>query len=892
MTISNPFLRYLTLLLMLALPCAVHAQGGELIRNGGMEGGSGNDGHGGGIPEWAPYGAGYEVDRREHHGGDQCIRCDSLNANAQHGAQITLNLNQTQPVPIRVSGWSKADGVHGLLPADYSLYIDALYTDGTPLYGELSAFRAGTHDWQRRQVLLLPTKPLKTVTIYALFRNHTGTAWFDDFSAQAAGGASRFDSQPITLPTHPNGPTAHRVATSDGLALELDAAGDVTAVRLNDRSVNAGGGGFYVRDVAADGPPVAMRGATSPRKAGGINLGCASGPLHLDFNAAVYSLGDCLEVDGEIDDLTKTDRAVTVYLALPVDAVGWQWGQDIRHAETVTPNREYTDQTHVNVGATGGLSLYPFACVADSRGGVALASQQDWPSVYRLFYHGPSRHLVIAWDLAMTGKTAAWPSHNARFRCRIFRVPPGAPDWGFRRAADRFYHLYSRAFARRATAEGIWMPFTDPSKVENAQDFHFAYHEGDNSVKSDNAHGILSFRYSEPSTYWLPMPPEMPRTYENALGLIQANSQKPETPAKDGEPSPRDWARAVLSSGTQDAGGQFNLEFRNEPWANGAVFVLDPNPEFGATADRPTRASLNYSLEAANSRYSDAATAAHGRLDGEYLDSLESWTDTQDYRPSDLAACPYPLPYDTDSHEPTLPQWYSLHTFVRFVSQDLHNRDRLLMANTTPVRFSIFAPLLDVMGIETNWLDEQGRWQPDDDAIFNFRRTMSCRKPYLLLMNTDYDRFTHPMVEKYLQRSLFYGVYPSMFSANAADHPYWETPRWYNRDRDLFKKYIPILQRLSVAGWEPVTEARASDPTVYVERYGARLFTLLNSSAQSHEVTVRIDLHALNLPGTPKVVNLITGATLPATLNAGALNIPISLQPEEVAALELQAPGR
>src|ERR1700730_2649954 len=75
--------------LMLSLSLWTQAQGNdELIRNGAMEGGSGPDGKGGGVPDWMPYGTGYQVDRREHHGGDQCIRCDSLNPESQRGAQV------------------------------------------------------------------------------------------------------------------------------------------------------------------------------------------------------------------------------------------------------------------------------------------------------------------------------------------------------------------------------------------------------------------------------------------------------------------------------------------------------------------------------------------------------------------------------------------------------------------------------------------------------------------------------------------------------------------------------------------------------------------------------------------------------------------------------------
>ena len=163
---------------------------------------------------------GYDIDRQAHHGGDQSIRCDSLNVNKERGAQIKVELNQQRAVPILVTGWSKADQAQGVKTDDYALYIDAEYMDGTPLWGQIAAFRAGTHDWQRRQVLLLPAKPLKSMTVIALFRNHTGTVWFDDFSAHALEGSRNFDSQPLAVPSVAAtvGPRL-RVAGKDGLSL-------------------------------------------------------------------------------------------------------------------------------------------------------------------------------------------------------------------------------------------------------------------------------------------------------------------------------------------------------------------------------------------------------------------------------------------------------------------------------------------------------------------------------------------------------------------------------------------------------------------------------------------------------------------------------------------------
>ena len=81
---------------------------------------------------------------------------------------------------ILASAWSKAENVSGPADSNYSLYLDLLYTDGTPLWGQIAPFGAGTRDWERREVVVIPEKPVKHVSFYMLLRGHSGKAWFRD----------------------------------------------------------------------------------------------------------------------------------------------------------------------------------------------------------------------------------------------------------------------------------------------------------------------------------------------------------------------------------------------------------------------------------------------------------------------------------------------------------------------------------------------------------------------------------------------------------------------------------------------------------------------------------------------------------------------------------------
>ena len=77
-------------------------------------------------------------------------------------------LNQKTPTPVMASAWSKAEKVGGRPDSDYSLYLDLLYMDGTPLWGQVAPFSVGTHDWERREVIVVTAKPIRQVTFYML----------------------------------------------------------------------------------------------------------------------------------------------------------------------------------------------------------------------------------------------------------------------------------------------------------------------------------------------------------------------------------------------------------------------------------------------------------------------------------------------------------------------------------------------------------------------------------------------------------------------------------------------------------------------------------------------------------------------------------------------------
>ncbi|HOJ59438.1 MAG TPA: hypothetical protein PK878_04060 [bacterium] len=763
------------------------------------------------------YGQGYQIRPGEGRNQSTAACCENPAGTGAYGLQWSISLNQKRPEAVHFSGWSRAEDVEGAPNSDYSLYVDLIYQDGTPLWGQNVPFSVGTHDWEYKQVVVIPEKPIRQLSCYALFRNQKGRVWFDDLAVrvwetpeglQLLDTLAAYVQPPVSMP----GETMES-KTEDGLAVSLHPRdGRIAAVRLGENPVPLSGSpsGFLARDVAAGSDYYPL-------------INGHSEPLGLEMQFTAEARPRAIYLSGKLKDLTGKPRAVSLLYAVPLEAAGWRWWDHPRASRAIEDPEEYSNPVTIGTGTNGKMSRYPFACVTSDTAGLALGIDMGSPAQWRLGYSAGLKMLYIAYDFSLHPATERFPS-QAPFAFVLYQT---GPAWGFRAAAEKYYRIFPSFFEVRSKDQGIWMPFTDVSTVQGWQDFGFKYHEGTNNVQFDDQNNILSFRYSEPSTWWMSMPEETPRTYEAAMEMVKQYAESEDSSSR------RTRARSLLASGSHDSEGRFQMQFRNEPWANGAVFSLNPSPYLPGEI---TNASEMWNAQIAERLY---GPAARYEQDGEYLDSLEGYvTADLNFREEHFKYVSVPLTFTLDTRRPVIYKAFSFYEFTRFLSGEVHRLGKLMFANSVPHRYSFLCPWLDVMGTESNWI-QNNQFVPDSDEIMNYRRVLCAQKPYLFLMNTRFENLTPERVEQYFQRCLFYGMFPSMFSHNAADDPYWRNPALYNRDRELFKKYQPVIKKVAEAGWEPVTYVRSSEPDVWVERFGPDsegnwYITVLNSSARSN----------------------------------------------------------
>jgi hypothetical protein len=994
------------------------------------------------------WGLGYEVDVGVAHSGRHSARCANGDEAQQRGIFFVVRLNQKRAIPIRAQCWSKALQVTGGADAGYSLYLDIIYTDGTPLWGQVRSFSTGTHDWEKRVVTVMPSKPIREVRVHGLLRGHRGTAWFDDFALwelRAKGQWHVLDGvlveQVAGIAGRPPRPRKSGVPPREGgtRLSRLCAALPLRIDELTGRIVNEGrAGGLLIRDVAADSDYHQPWGRIT-RTGGGARFSGKGPELGLALEAEYEGRGDHLRVRGIIKDLTGRDRAVTVCLSVPLDARGWRWGRGLRAEERIGSEGDY--QTTVEVaGGTGRMARYPMAAVSGAREGWAVGYPLDVPRINRVGYNAASKELYAAVDLGLSGETARFP-HQASFEFVVYRFEP---EWGMRAALKRYYEIFPQAFVKRVEREGMWMPFTDIASVAGWQDFGFAFHEGTNNVAFDTAHGIYSFVYVEPVSYWMAMPKEMPRTREAAEALLREKARAaPDT----------SYAAATYTSIIHDANGTPVMHLLNAPWCDGALFIVNPAPgappageyrvnkaqvmlreieeamagqrwplaewapwDRGFTVDggagpggetalrcespagESSGASQTVILSPARQEpiiarawsKADGVTAAEGvdysiyidllyadgtpgwafvapfrtgthdwemaqvriepekpvaqvhfhlllraphtgrawfakpqlrvgeseenllanpgfaagagpapAVSGTYIDSMEMGCEYLNYRREQWREAAIPLVFDPASGRCAQALVFDTYEFLQECARRMREQGKLMFANGALWRYIQFAPLLDVMGTETNWLAD-GELRPEPDETMMVRRALCYQKPYCLLMNSDYEKFPRQYTERYFRRCMFYGVFPGFFSHNAADNPYWAQPALYDRDRELFKRYMPLIRELARAGWEPVTHARSDDPQVYVERYGPRqaalggpsgstlaYLALMNDGDKARRARVTVDMEALGMSDA-KASEVMSGSEVHLERAGGQAVFVADLEPEEVRVIQIK----
>lgn len=939
------------------------------------------DGKGVQLAEWDFWQEGYVIVPGAGRDGSRAIQCTITDKELEYGAGQRVELNQEQPYPVVASAWSRAQDVSGSPDNGYSIYLDFIFQDGTAWWAQTAVFSTGTHDWEERQFIAVPKKPIRSVYVYCIFRDHLGTVYFDDVNVlELCGETYMFEGvavrpQPVRAPVEKV--WIPYMQTRNGLQMALERKrARVCGVWVNQEKVGLNGPGFFARDAAARSDFLAPWNWKFDQQNSTLLIAGEVEPLDLKITASFTPRDNCIQVNGLVEDMRSESRAVTVYFGIPVDGSGWIWCDDPRNSIPATATI-YTNTNTTVAGATGKTSKFPLGAIyRDSESasplnrGVAMAVPMDDPRHSRIGFDARTGLFYIAFDFGLGPNTTSSPG-KATFDFVIF---PFSPRWGFRGALAAYYNMHPAYFQRNVPLEGLWLPKTNVASIEGAEDFFFAYHSVRDNVGLRSQPGILSFVHSDPTNVWVPLPDSVARTSDDARAYVR------------NEPPPG--AEIINSSAVLDITGRPVVGMRNTPWCDGSAFAVNPDPELPGTPNKGKseldaiiqrlggggdpmllawppleggyaidsdvkhggrqairlETSRNTSTAGTGQRVAISQTEAKplefrgyvrtkglksgqdgsavilvtltdsegasvaetieagqetddfvqivktftsdkpfstatvklllqdargatawfddmflaesgsganlikdGEMEGEvttgggmagvYLENVSGWGTTLNYNEAHFSLADIPLVYDNHTAQIGILNMFSTYEYMRILADALHNEGKLIMASGA-AGFPMH--LVDIACMEVDWC-RAGRWNPASDEALISQRAFANQKPVCLLMSTDFDSFLREpikadldeevdenierapslvMAERYFQWALFYGMYPGFFSKDGATEVFFETPEWYNTLRPLFKKYVPLIQQLSAAGWEPITGAETEGNRVYLERYG------------------------------------------------------------------------
>ena len=721
-----------------------------------------------GLDAARPYERGFTRD------GDEIVVDNGDDAARRAGAVWSLALNQTEARPFTVRTEARCErGPGGTRTRAFSLYVDLVYMDGDHLWGQTADFAPDPQrGWRAGTVTVIPAKPVRSASVYCLYRGLPGRVRFRAPAVRIREQAdlALFDAQPVALgdlPRHEASFLVRDVQRADDGYAPIPVGGEAKGVRLS-----------VVETPAADG--------------------------------ATYRV--------TVEDRTGRDRALTLVYAWPLPAGDLVFEEDPRTAVPLADNApQRSDAQAMGCGA-GGLNRWPFGAVSVGGRGFALGINTAHPAYFRTAVHPRTRLLFIAFDLGLAPekRTAAFAFHRFTF------------TGGFRGALAAYAAREPDAFKTRVPEQGIWMPFRAIKSVENWQDFGFKFKEGNDETAWDDAHGIFTFRYTEPTTWWL----SMDKAHGTNRFTMADCLAKVESLAAKGDPRARAWRGSVM----RDEDGARVGRVMDTPWCRGAIWLLSPLPDIAGICEYKVK-----NTEADFAKF--YAKPFPVGQDGEYIDSAEGYlTPTLDFNRAVFAASDTPLVFSSDEdHRPALFKGLSMYEYVRRTAARVWPRGRFVMANGVPGRWPWLPAYVDVGGTETQWIDEEGRWRPESHRSLLYKRALSMGKPYCYLQNVDFEKFAYADMENFMRHCVAYGLFPGCFSHNASEGHYFTRPEVYNRDRPLFKKYVPLCKMLSEAGWRPVNTLVAStDARVFVEQFGARYVTVFNSA----RATVKVRLTA------------------------------------------------
>ena len=614
------------------------------------------------------------------------------------------------------------------------------------------------------------------------------------------------------------------VATDDGMVLTLNSDGSWNSLTVDGNAVaqlTGVTGGFVFQMMDGDRIPYQRNTFLAGTPIAGTATQVDPDTVHIQATQPIPGTGEDLsfditlaggqpyiKVDGTVAG-PGTDYIFFLYFRIPADASGWTWWSDVYNKAAISTAASdwYFSGYHFHQAEHPDLTDWPYGSITKTTSpamGLSLSPLFYPPSAYAIQYNGQGG-FWIEFELGVTPKTTKHPN-TCDFHFVLYKHDP---EWGARSAVARYYSFFPQWF-QKVSRGGNWMVDygilpTDPA------DFALVYFETylwDTPWTMEN--NIYTCKYQEPWCWHLHWTVDEIEYYAQDI----PENDPYYCPAK-GQSIKESAQQAILSTAYDPSGnyvGPGDNNFDDGIWEcdgiNYHTYRWITNPDVEIPNDRGFNPGRNRGQSVQYWEWYRQWGQEPGPDDhysGLYHDSATGWWagfgyvhnfrashwPYYDYNPGVYMGWIY-----DDIARGKICMWppYSNVEFAKLAYEQMVTEDRVVMANSGPdYELFMMAPFLDMIGAGENYNSDVHA-----QAVV---RAIAGTKPSSFLFGAQ--------TEAAIKACMLFDIYPGLGDGSN-----------YENYRALYKKYMPIFDTLDAGGWQAVTNARASNDAMYLERFG------------------------------------------------------------------------
>lgn len=655
-----------------------------------------------------------------------------------------------------------------------------------------------------------------------------------------------------------------KLTDHSGLSLSIENNGSVSTVELgNEKIQQVLVGGFFLQEPNST-KKVTMLGKTESKN-GKLYLNLTSS-LEANVSATITEGDGFIEFEGVLENRTGNDRGLWLGFNLPVNTIGWKWGQSLSNSpEIIADKPAYSERNN----------LVPIPAVWTDNGGIAIAIPPTNPCVFEVGADADGIRIQMAFGLSSS--TTKFPS-KAPFRFRIYTIDG---TWGFRDALAKYYDWYPDYYQidkKVMTALGhhhdwINMNFVNETFKTDRQI--------DPKLKEYLAYTKTSARIQDiKNANTLKTNEQLISAIENAT-TIQHYEKKGDSKS----PLIIEGRAALLNSIAYTPDGILGTFKASD---GGIDFPHNCDPDLFADKKIPVYANM-YLRKATDLR-------KLGNFIGMHWDRLGGWSNFLNYRKDHFGYIDHPLTFDQDGR-------VCIHT--QFTNYELFDayREKLktggLFHEAAGMKEYSWKKIPNKSAgqenggqfflasvIASGW--QEGSFKTIPLGGFDFERMLVGRKSYRISSGNipaHKESPTLDVIKNALAKTTAYGFAcpVQVLYFYPPGHPgYDKDYSWYTKPdhKALWDRYEPANLAIRLAGWEPVTYAASSSPAVQLQRFGKgkTIYLTVWGPDSPDSVAITIDAQALGLSEKPTFSEMVSKTPMEISKNEKGWKLTVPME--------------